>query len=415
LSWRRNNFVVLSGYTRSLGDCVGHNDEGETMTRARNLTIATAASLLIALLAACSNGSNPDTSLVAKSGLGTEEGPIGLTADPQEVVIDLNDPETPVDPGTQEAYGEATLTATVRDELGDPLPDAEVVFSSTGGTLASGGEPVLTDAEGKASDVLRLLESDPESVDVTATVGEDSETITVTKTVIALNGPPVADAGPDQDVECGEQALLDGSASSDPDSTPGTNDDIERFEWLLGEQVLGEGETLALTLPLGMHVITLRVTDKAGATDTDETTVRVADNRPPEVTVALDPWTIWPPNHKMVDVTATVTISDTCPSSPTPPVVTLLSVTSDEPENDLGDGDTAPDIAGVEAGTEDYEFQVRAERSGGGDGRVYTALYRVTDASGNVAEAEGRATVPHDQRLDMSQPRNVPLLGGGGS
>ena len=68
--------------------------------------------------------------------------------------------------------------------------------------------------------------------------------------------------------------VLDGSASADPDSSPGTNDDIIVFEWfenfgLETESFLGTGEILEVNLPVGSHVITLRVTDTEGATDTD--------------------------------------------------------------------------------------------------------------------------------------------------
>jgi hypothetical protein len=39
---------------------------------------------------------------------------------------------------------------------------------------------------------------------------------------------------------------------------------------------------------------------------------------------------------------------------------------------------------------------LRAERAGGGNGRVYTLTYRVTDGSGNETEAEAKVYVPHD-------------------
>ena len=60
-----------------------------------------------------------------------------------------------------------------------------------------------------------------------------------------------------------------------------------------------------------------------------------------------------------------------------------MSVTSNEPDNGLGDGDTSNDISGAGLGTDDRSVQVRAERSGTGTGRVYTFVYRVTDSSGN--------------------------------
>ena len=40
---------------------------------------------------------------------------------------------------------------------------------------------------------------------------------------------------------------------------------------------------------------------------------------------------------------------------------------------------------------------LRAERAGGGTGRVYTICVKCEDASGNIAEATVDVTVPHDQ------------------
>src|SRR5207244_13364761 len=62
-----------------------------------------------------------------------------------------------------------------------------------------------------------------------------------------------------------------------------------------------------------------------------------------------------------------------------------------------GSGHTTNDIQGAEVGTSDFDFFVRAERAGGGSGRVYTAQYTATDASGNAASASDVVTVPHDR------------------
>lgn len=98
----------------------------------------------------------------------------------------------------------------------------------------------------------------------------------------------IAPTGP---VECdrleGGFVTLDGSGSEDPDSTPGTNDDIVRFEWFEDfetvETPLGEGERLTLTLPLGGHAITLRVTDSASSQTTQTVTVEVVDTQGPVI------------------------------------------------------------------------------------------------------------------------------------
>jgi hypothetical protein len=84
---------------------------------------------------------------------------------------------------------------------------------------------------------------------------------------------------------------------------------------------------------------------------------------------------LWPPNHKYVTVTAEVTAIDNINPNP---VVTLVSVTSDDPDDGEDDGDTVNDIIILA----DFTFDLRAERSGIGDGRVYTITYQVTDACG---------------------------------
>jgi hypothetical protein len=57
----------------------------------------------------------------------------------------------------------------------------------------------------------------------------------------------------------------------------------------------------------------------------------------------------------------------------------------------------ADDIGGAELGTDDREFELRAERTGGGTGRTYTITYSATDASGNSTVAAATVLVPHDQ------------------
>jgi len=121
----------------------------------------------------------------------------------------------------------------------------------------------------------------------------------------------------------------------------------------------------------------------------------VEDTTPPTIDVSLSPDVLWAPNHKMRNITATVEIEDNCDASP---AVVLWSVESNEPENDLGDGNTEPDIEGADLVSEDYEFQLRAERQGGKDGRVYTVTYRTMDESENEAQAEATVTVPPDRK-----------------
>jgi hypothetical protein len=103
---------------------------------------------------------------------------------------------------------------------------------------------------------------------------------------------------------------------------------------------------------------------------------------------SASPNTLWPPNHKMWNVTVSYSVSDNC----TTPVC-ALSVSSNEPINGLGDGNTAPDWIVTSATT----LQLRAERAGVGSGRIYTIGVRCTDAAGNSSSTSTVVTVVHDQ------------------
>lgn len=102
------------------------------------------------------------------------------------------------------------------------------------------------------------------------------------------------------------------------------------------------------------------------------------------------PNVLWPPNHKFVPVQIASSVSDEC--DPNPRCV-ISSVSSNEPVNGLGDGDTSPDWVVTGAST----LLLRAERSGTGTGRVYTVGSTCTDAAGNGVIGYAVVRVPHDQ------------------
>ena len=67
-------------------------------------------------------------------------------------------------------------------------------------------------------------------------------------------------------------------------------------------------------------------------------------------------------------------------------------VRSDEPEDHNGDGRTMNDIV-INC---DGSVMVRAERMGGGDGRVYEITYRVTGENESFTDVSAFVHVPHD-------------------
>ena len=116
------------------------------------------------------------------------------------------------------------------------------------------------------------------------------------------------------------------------------------------------------------------------------------DEIAPTLDISASPELLWPANHKYVDVKVAVEAKDNIDPDPD---VTLVSITSNEPDNGLGDGDTPNDIVILN----DFNFKLRAESSGIGDGRIYTITYKVSDACGNATTASITVTVPKSKGI----------------
>jgi uncharacterized repeat protein (TIGR01451 family) len=99
---------------------------------------------------------------------------------------------------------------------------------------------------------------------------------------------------------------------------------------------------------------------------------------------------LWPPNHKLHQVT----VSGATDPDGDPLTTTITGVTQDEPLNDVGDGNTSPDAF---PGSASDQALIRAERSGTGDGRVYVLQVSVSDGLGGQCTGTASVSVPHDQ------------------
>jgi len=230
------------------------------------------------------------------------------------------------------------------------------------------------------------------TVTLTVNDGQYNATDTVNIIVEKDHTAPVVNAGPDitveQETHEGTQVILNGTATN-------TVSTRFNFTWSENGTVLKSeanvtNTMLIYTFNLGTHVVTLSATDEAGNTGTDSVTVTVVDTTPPEIAISATPNILWSPNHKYVEVTINVTVYDKCDPSPT---IKFVSITSNEPDNDVGDGNTVNDIVIIN----DFTFNLRAERSGTGSGRTYTLTYEATDASGNNTTATVTIEVPHNQ------------------
>jgi hypothetical protein len=189
------------------------------------------------------------------------------------------------------------------------------------------------------------------------------------------NCPPVANAGTDQTVECTGDAIevvLDGSGSTDPEGAALT------YKWTGSfNEGTAEGVNPTVHFPgVGAHTVTLVVNDGLVDSEPDDVVITIQDTTPPELRISGLPTSLWPPNHSLIKMSPTVNAEDACEGSD---VTVTLKIRSNEPDNGTGDGNTTGDIVIRSAD----DFDLRAERSGQGSGRVYTLVWTATDSSGN--------------------------------
>jgi hypothetical protein len=117
---------------------------------------------------------------------------------------------------------------------------------------------------------------------------------------------------------------------------------------------------------------------------------RKVDTTPPAITgMPAAGCTLWPPNGKFVqvaDVKASDALSGLAPGS------FVVTGTSNEPSNS-----GTSDIVITPDGSGGFTVQLRADRLGTGNGRVYTLTATAKDLAGNTATSKGTCLVPHDQ------------------
>jgi hypothetical protein len=193
----------------------------------------------------------------------------------------------------------------------------------------------------------------------------------------------------------GETIRLDAGRSEDPDGVASTL----TVEWDL------DGDGLFNTVPTtektylvryeqaGVYRVVARLTDAVGdASIIMPFGIRIEQrNSPPDCSRAVPNRTVlWPANHRFdrIDIRG-VTDPDGEAVD-----LTVDAIYQDEPVSGRGSGNTAPDANGLGMAT----AELRAERSGGGDGRVYHVFFTARDDQGANCQGEVTVAVPHDDR-----------------
>jgi hypothetical protein len=143
--------------------------------------------------------------------------------------------------------------------------------------------------------------------------------------------------------------------------------------------------------PIGTTRVKCSASDASGNEATAAFEVTVTDETPPRIVfLDVDPDVLSPANHKLVPVDVSVEVVDEGDDAP---FCSVVDVTSNEEVVGAGSGGTDFDwrIAGA------LRVELRAERSGEGNDRIYELRVRCADKSGNAAFGAVTVTVPKGQ------------------
>jgi hypothetical protein len=323
--------------------------------------------------------------------------------------IDFDD-ATSATPTGAFLLGETTVTLTVDDGNGETSTDDVVVTITDGtaptltipgaiiaecagpeGTSVEIGAAIATD-NGDASPV--IISNAPSvfgmgvtEVTWTATDASGNSTSGIQLvTIVDTTSPDLTVPG---DITAEATSPDGASVDLDPEGSADASDICDPSPSLVNNGLS--------VYPLGSTTVTWTASDASGNVSDGEQIVNVVDTTPPVVAFALSTGTLWPPNHKMVQVASGISASDIADENP----CVVITVTSDEDINGSGDGNTDVDWE-VNNGS----VYLRAERDGGQDGRVYTVTVVATDAAGNTTTVTGPVEVPHGQEVASADAGN---------
>ena len=208
----------------------------------------------------------------------------------------------------------------------------------------------------------------------------------IRNTIVAGNS---AGVGPDLDgalTSLGHNLIGDTDGGSGFDATDLLNTDPR-----LGPLQHNGGPTETMALLLGSPAIDAGdntdapPTDQRGAPRIFNGTIDIGAyevQAAPLPSASVSESLLWPPDHRMVNVGLAVQLNDDADPS------THLSV-----QVYANDNASASDAADIAPGT----LQVRSERRGNGQGRVYLIVATATDASGQTGADVCTVVVPHDR------------------
>lgn len=313
---------------------------------------------------------------------------VDVTADNQTVTVNITvSANTTSDPSDQTVCEGATATFTTTTSGAGPI----TYVWKKGATVLNngdlGGRVTITNG------------SNTSTLSISGTVLSDAGTYTVEATgncntssqsaTLVVNATTTTTDPADQTVCQGTDAHF---------STTAGGTGPFSYAWTLDGNPVG-GNSPNVTIPTGSlspgnHSVAVTTTGACGSAT--QTAVLTVNNGTPVITLSTTSVNVWPPNHQYQTFNVTdfvASASSSCDASVDINDVVIQKVSSDEPEDNLsgGDGTTLNDIV-IAANCK--SVQLRRERDGLLNGRVYTITFKVSDSFGNSTTATVTVRVP---------------------
>jgi len=383
---------VCSGGTSTISADIKQRNAGAALTTELNglpafTAIFTVTPPTLGTISGATNFVNGAATATFTGGATPGSGAVDVTADNQTVsaniTVDTNQTSDPTDQTVCEGQT-ATFTTTASG------PGTITFVWKKGATVLNNGDlggRVTINSVGNSSTLsisnAQTGDSGTYTVEATGQCNTASQSATLTVNAATHTTDPA-----DQTVCQGTDAHFSTTAS-------GTGP--FHYAWTVdGSPFNGDSSSITVptgSLSVGNHTVTVTTTGTCGS-EVQTATLTVSSGTP-VINLSTTSVTVWPPNHQYQTFNVSDFVSSAnagCGGADITSSVVIQKVTSDEPENSAGaDGNTLNDIV-IAANCK--SVQLRRERDGNLNGRVYTITFKVTDSFGNTATATAKVNVP---------------------
>ncbi|HKP45406.1 MAG TPA: immunoglobulin domain-containing protein, partial [Pyrinomonadaceae bacterium] len=381
---------LCSGQTSALtADIKQRNTGGVLTTELNGLPTFTATwNATLGTISAATNFVDGVATATYTAGGTTGMGSADVMADNQTVSVNINiDTNDTTNPGDQVVCEGGTATFTTTTSGPSPIT---YVWKKGATTLMNGdlgGRVTITNGSNSSTLSIsnaQLSDAGTYTVEATGTCNTTSESATLTVNATTTTTDPA-----DQTVCQGTDAHF---------STVASGTGPFSYAWTLDGNPVG-GNSPNVTIPTGAlsagnHTVTVTTTGTCNSAVQSATLT--VNNGTPVITLSQTSVNVWPPNHQYQTFNVTdfvASASSSCDSSVDINDVVIQKVSSDEPEDNPsgGDGNTLNDIV---INPNCKSVQLRRERDGNLNGRVYTITFKVSDSFGNSTTATVKVNVP---------------------